>query len=48
MMAAMPTLINRLIRAAVWAAALVFAGTALVLGFDWLKVVAPPSFIPGI
>ena len=35
----MPTLLNRLIRAAGSAAALVLMGTALVLGWDWLKVI---------
>lgn len=46
MMKAMPTLLNRLIRAAGLAAALVLVGIASVLGWDWLKVVAPPRLYP--
>jgi hypothetical protein len=42
----MPTLLNRLIRAAGLAAAVVIIGTALVLGWDWLKVIAPPRLYP--
>ena len=44
----MLTLQNRLIRAAGLGAALMFGGTALVLSWDWLKVIAPPVFIRGI
>ena len=42
----MPTLLNRLVRAVGLAVALVLAGTALVLGWDWLKVVGPPRLYP--
>jgi hypothetical protein len=46
MIIAMPTSLNRLMRAAGLAAILVLMGTALVLGWDWLKVVAPPRLYP--
>ena len=48
MIEAMPTLLNRLVRAAGLAAALVLVGIALVLGWDWLKVVGPPRLYPTV
>ena len=38
----MPSLLNRLVRAAGSAAASVLIGTVLVLGWDWLKIIGPP------
>lgn len=46
MITAMPTLLTRLIRTAGLAVALMFVGTASVLGWDWLKVIAPPRLYP--
>ena len=38
----MPTLLNRLVRITGSAAGLVLAGTAIVLGLDWLNAIRPP------
>lgn len=42
----MPTLLKRLSRAALLAAALFIAGTGVMLMWDWLKVIAPPRLYP--
>ena len=42
----MPILLNRLVRTAGSAAALVLVGTSLLLGSDWLKAIGPPRLHP--
>jgi hypothetical protein len=43
---AMPTLLNRLVRALGLAVALVFAGTVVVLGWAWLEAIGPSLGYP--
>ena len=43
----MPTAFTRLVRAALLAMALVLVGTALVLGWDWLRVINSSRLFAG-